>query len=191
MTPRRFHAYHAESLINAPELLCLLKLPNHPESFPVQIAKISNLREVNTWTDEDVDIFLSDDEDVIAFHEHGEVPAQRATLLKSLFRSPRELERAFLILLKVSENQDLQVDSISIADQIYYDLLDTGQIQEHERAETSKEIKYTVLRLTNYQFLKGEEIPSGNHTVTKYSITSKGLKALEEHQARVRNSRRY
>ena len=70
MTPRRFHAYHAESLINAPELLCLLKLPNHPESFPVQIAKISNLREVNTWTDEDVDIFLSDDEDVIAFHEH-------------------------------------------------------------------------------------------------------------------------
>ena len=186
MTPLRFHSYHQEFLINAPELQCLLKLPEHPESFPVQVAKIANLREVNTWTDEDVDIFLSDDEDVIAFHDHGEVPMKRPSLLKTLFNSPRELEHAYLVLLKVAENQDMQVDSISIADQIYYDLLDTGQIKEHERAETSKAIKFTVLRLYTLRFLKADEIPSGNHKVTKYSITNKGQAALEEHQAYIR-----
>ncbi|NHI92015.1 MAG: hypothetical protein EAX96_05890 [Candidatus Lokiarchaeota archaeon] len=186
MTPLRYNSYHPDFLINADELQGLLKVPDHPESFSVQITKVSNLREVNTWTDEDVDVFLSDDDDVLDFHAHGEEPEQPTTMLKQAFSAKKELDLAFLILLKMSENQDLQVDSISIADQIYYDLLDTGEIQEHERADTSRTIKFVVLRLTRFKFLKSEEIPAGNHVVTKFIITKLGLDALEEHQACIR-----
>ena len=38
------------------------------------------------------------------FHDHGEVPMKRPSLLKTLFNSPRELEQAYLVLLKVAEN---------------------------------------------------------------------------------------
>ncbi len=179
---RRHSAHHYDFLINMEPQTCLLKLPDQPESFPMFIPQVKNLREVNTWTDDDIDLFLSDDEDVMEFHEHSDRPMISTTLLKNIFSSRKELDHAYLILLKTYQNQDLNIDSISIADQIYYDLLDTGEIQEHERAERSRLIKLLVLKLANHHFLKGEQVPAGNHTIMKYTITEKGMKALEEHE---------
>ncbi|MHA1786012.1 MAG: hypothetical protein ACTSVY_03410 [Candidatus Helarchaeota archaeon] len=182
MTPRRLYSYQHDWLINLEHNSCLMKMPMHPECFPVVTPLVKGLSEINTWTDEEIDIFLSDDEDVLEFHQLGERPKQGTSMLKTLFPSQRELEIVFLILLKIQQNQDLNIDSISIADQLYYDLLDTGRIEEHERSILSRNIKALVIKLNNFHFLKGEQVPAGNHTVMKYSITQKGIEAIEEHQ---------
>ena len=181
-TKKRHSPHHYDYLINMEPNTCLLKLPEQSESFPLFIPQVKNLREVNTWTDDDVDLFLSDDTDVMEFHERSDTPMIATTMLKKVFSSKKELDHAYLILVKTYQNQDLNIDSISIADQIYYDLLDTGEIEEHERSDRSRLIKLLVIKLANYHFLKGEQIPAGNHTVMKYTITQKGINALEEHE---------
>ena len=178
---RRHSAHHYDFLINLEPNNCLVKLPNQPESIPMLIPPVKNLHELNTWTDDDIDLFLADDQDVMDFHAHSDKPMIATTMLKKVFSSKKELDHAYLILVKTYQNQDLNIDSISIADQIYYDLLDTGEIQEHERADRSRLIKLLVIKLANFHFLKGEQVPAGNHTVMKYTITEKGIKALEEH----------